>query len=63
MILVSGMDKIFGSVEGLNQYSLFSLLDERYTCYRSEFDSGDVVSKCVVIKFYEFYITSTIIFG
>lgn len=36
-------------------------VSERYTCYPSEFDCSDVVSKCVVITFYEFYITSTII--
>lgn len=37
-------------------------VSERYTCYPSEFDCSDVVSKCVVITFYKFYITSTIIF-
>lgn len=36
---------------------MFSLFDERYTCYPSEFDSGDVVSKCVVIAFFMNFIS------
>lgn len=65
MLLVSGMGKVLDQWKGLISILCFHCLmkvSERYTCYPSEFDCSDVVSKCVVITFYEFYITSTIIF-
>lgn len=52
---------ISGKVKSVFFHCLMKVF-ERYTCYPSEFDCSDVVSKCVVITFYEFYITSTIIF-